>query len=47
METHAQQDLERVHLDIVSRRMYGMKKGEVKRIDGHEASLIARKLINN
>ncbi|MEW6529307.1 MAG: hypothetical protein AB1473_00605 [Thermodesulfobacteriota bacterium] len=44
--THLSSDSERVHLDIVRGRKDEMKRGEVEPIDGHEASLPARRIIN-
>lgn len=46
LETHVPPDLERVHLDIVRRRRDEMKSGKVGPIDGHEASLLAHRIID-
>jgi hypothetical protein len=46
LETHVSPDLERVHLDVVRRRKGEMRTGKVEPIDGHEASVLAHKIIN-
>ncbi len=46
LETHVSPDLERVHLDIVRGRKDEMRKGKVEPIEGHEASLLAHRIIN-
>jgi hypothetical protein len=46
LETHVDPDLERVHLDTVRRRRDEMKKGQVEPIDGQDASVMARRIIN-
>lgn len=44
--THVDPDLERVHLDIVKRRRDEMRKGQVVALDGQDASVMARGIIN-
>jgi len=46
LETHMTPDLERVHLDTVRRRRDELKKGTVEPIDGHDASVIAHRIVN-
>ena len=46
LETHVDPDLERVHLDIVKRRRDEMRKGQVVALDGQDASVMARGIIN-
>ncbi len=46
LETHMAPDLERVHLDTVKRRRNEMKEGKVEPIDGHDASVMAHRIIN-
>ncbi len=46
LETHVGPELERVHLDTVKRRKDEIKRGQVKPIDGKEASVLARGIIN-
>ncbi|HTY24869.1 MAG TPA: addiction module protein [Desulfomonilaceae bacterium] len=46
LETHVSSDLERLHLDIVRGRKNEMKRGKVAPIDGHEASVLAHRIIN-
>jgi hypothetical protein len=45
LETHVNPDLERVHLDTVKRRRDEMQKGKVEPVDGHEASVMAHRII--
>ncbi|MDQ7783644.1 MAG: addiction module protein [Desulfomonilaceae bacterium] len=45
LETHVAADLERAHLDTVRRRRDEMKSGKVEPIDGHDASVMARRII--
>jgi len=45
LETHFSPDLERVHLDIVVRRRDEMNSGNIAPVDIHEASAMARKII--
>jgi hypothetical protein len=44
LETHANPDLERVHLDTVKRRKDEMRNGQVVAIDGQDASVMARRI---
>jgi hypothetical protein len=44
--THVQPDLERIHLDTVKRRRDEIMQGKVEPIDGREASVKARRIIN-
>jgi hypothetical protein len=46
LETHVNPDLERIHLDTVKRRRGEMRKGQVEPIDGQDASVMARRIIN-
>jgi hypothetical protein len=46
LETHVDPDTERAHLDTVRRRRDEMKKGQVEPIDGQDASVTARRIIN-
>lgn len=46
LETSVEPDLERAHLDTVRRRRDEMKKGQVEPVEGQDASLMARGIIN-
>jgi hypothetical protein len=46
LEKQVTPDLERIHLDAVKRRRDEMRKGQVKPVDGTEASTMARLIIN-
>ena len=46
LETNADPDLERLHLDTVRRRRDEMRKGQVEPIDSQDASVLVRRIIN-
>lgn len=46
LEAHVSPELERIHLDTVRRRRDEMKRGQVEPVDGQDASVMARRLIN-
>ena len=46
LETHVTADLECLHLDTVRRRRDEMKRGRVEPIDGHDAGVMARRIID-
>ncbi len=43
---HMSPDLERVHLDTVRRRREEMNQGKVEPVEGHDASVMAHRIIN-
>jgi len=45
LETHANHDLERLHLDIVKGRRDQIREGQVKPVEGEDALARARRII--